>query len=122
MFLRTVYPTWQEAVRQIAIFANTHTHAPYSKTSTVSASGTLDESSHCASVSVSGLTLTMPPASERLIGQDWTVHLAVAGYVDITVSGSDTFILPEADDTIRLDTKGTSVTLRCLSSTTWGIV
>lgn len=83
---------------------------------------TLDSSTRIVSASVTGLTITLPVASSALIGKKWTVILAANGYVDVTVSGSDTFVLPETDSTIRLDIKGSSLTLCCLSASTWGIV
>lgn len=73
-------------------------------------------------VTTSGKTITLPAASTDIIGESWTIILATVGWVDITVSGSDTLILPVVDDTIRLDTKGSSITLRCLTATSWGIV
>lgn len=70
---------------------------------------------------VSGLTMTLPLASAERYGRDWTVLLGTIGWVDVTVSGDDVLILPVVDDTIRLTVKGSSVTLRCVSSNSWGI-
>lgn len=71
---------------------------------------------------VTGLIVTLPAASTDRVGHTWTVILGVSGYVDVTVAGSDTFNLPTTDTTIRLDNKGASVTLRCISATSWSIV
>ena len=70
----------------------------------------------------SGITLTLPKASQSNIGEEWTIILGANGYVDISASGADTINLPTSDTTIRIDNKGASVTLRMVSSTAWGIV
>lgn len=90
--------------------------------SSISVSTTLSFATRTVSVTTSGKTISLPGASESIVGQDWTIHLGVGGYVDIKATGSDTFVLPEADSTIRLDVKGSSVTLRCMTTSTWGIV
>lgn len=81
----------------------------------------MGDAEHSFLATVSGLTMTLPPASAERYGRDWTVLLAAAGWVDVTVSGTDVLILPVVDDTIRLTVKGSSVTLRCVSSNSWGI-
>lgn len=88
----------------------------------VTSNTTLDTEYGTIYVTVSGKTITLPPASTDIIGESWTIILATIGWVDITVSGSDTIVLPVVDDTIRLDVKGSSITLRCLTATSWGIV
>jgi len=88
----------------------------------VSASTQMGDDEHSFVALVSGLTMTLPPASSDRYGRDWTVSLGVAGWTDITVSAGDSLILPGVDDTIRLDIKGSSVTLRCMSGNSWGIV
>lgn len=82
----------------------------------------MGDSEHSFIAVVSGLTMSLPLASAERYGRDWTVILGTAGWVDITVTGTDLLILPVVDDTIRLTVKGSSVTLRCVSSNSWGIV
>lgn len=81
----------------------------------------MGDDNHSFIATVSGLTMTLPLASAARYGRDWTVILGTAGWVDMTVSGDDVLILPVVDDTIRLTVKGSSVTLRCVSSNSWGI-
>ena len=88
----------------------------------VSISTSLTNAKRTISVTTSGLTITLPAASAEIIGQNWTVHLGVVGYVNIAVAGADVFVLPTTETTIRLDVKGSSVTLRCLTTNSWGIV
>jgi hypothetical protein len=73
-------------------------------------------------VTATGTTQTLPAASAAIIGGTWTVSLGALGYVDITVTGADTFNLPTSDTTIRLTSKGDSVSIRCTSATQWSIV
>lgn len=87
----------------------------------VSANTSLDDTHRTIFVTATGKTITLPAASAARIGKDWTVILATDGYTDIARNGSDTLTLPETSSTIRLDQKGTSVTLRCLTASSWGI-
>lgn len=73
-------------------------------------------------VAASGTVQTLPAASNSQVGDEYTVILATAGFVDVTRSGADTINLPVADTAIRLNQKGASVTLRCLTNSSWGIV
>ena len=90
--------------------------------SSVSTSTQLTDETKTVVAGTTGLTMTMPAASADRIGRNWTIILGTAGYVNITVSGSDTFILPTADTIIQLNIKGASITLRCVSATSWGII
>ena len=83
---------------------------------------TLTDSAGTIVVMSSGAVVTLPPASTARIGKRWTIILGIAGYADIYRAGSDTFILPVVSTSIRLDTKGSSITLECLSASSWGIV
>jgi hypothetical protein len=87
----------------------------------VSANTALDDTVRTVLVTATGKTITLPAASADRIGKDWTVILGTTGYTDITRAGSDTLTLPEVSTTIRLRTKGASVTMRCLTATSWGI-
>ena len=87
----------------------------------VSANTALDDNYNTLLVTATGKTMTLPAASTARIGRSWTIILGTVGYVDITRAGSDTIYLPTNDVTIRLTNKGASVTLECLSATTWGI-
>lgn len=82
---------------------------------------TLDDTRRTVLMTATGKTVTLPAASTARIGKDWTVILGADGYTDITRAGSDTLTLPTNDTTIRLDNKGASVTLRCLTASSWGI-
>jgi hypothetical protein len=82
---------------------------------------TLDDSHFTIRVTTTGKTITLPAASSARLGKEWTIMLATVGYTDIT-SGTDTINLPTNDNTIRLTNKGASVTIRCVSATSWGIV
>lgn len=82
---------------------------------------TLDDTLRTVLMTATGKTVALPAASSARIGHDWTVILGVAGYTDITRAGADTLTLPTNDTTIRLDNKGASITLRCLTSSSWGI-
>lgn len=90
--------------------------------SSVSTNTTLDDTHQTVYVTATGKTITLPAASTARIGKVWTVILATVGYTDIVRNGSDTLTLPETSTTIRLDVKGASVSLKCLSSSSWGIV
>lgn len=81
----------------------------------------LDDTRRTVLMTASGKTVTLPAASAARIGKDWTVILGIAGYTDIARAGADTLTLPTNDTTIRLDNKGASITLRCLTASSWGI-
>lgn len=82
----------------------------------------LDDTSRTALVTVTAKTVTLPAASIARIGKEWTIVLGVAGYCDIAAAGSDTLTLPTNDTIIRLNNKGASVSLRCISATSWSLV
>ena len=88
----------------------------------LSANTNLSDAHKTVYVTATGKTITLPACSSARIGHDWTIILATTGYVDITRAGSDTIILPTNDTTIRLRTKGASLTVRCLTSSSWGII
>lgn len=88
----------------------------------VSANTTLDDTYQTVLVTATGKTITLPAASTARIGKIWTVILGTTGYTNITRSGSDTLNLPTTETTIRLTNKGASVSLKCLTSSSWGIV
>lgn len=122
--LRLGFPTWQAFMRDVVTIFNVHTHDPYSKAGTVTTSTTLDDDKHTVSVSTSGLTITLPAASTGRMGQDWTVHLGVAGTVTIACAGSDTVCTSSSatDTSVQITTLGDSLTFRCLTATSWIIV
>jgi hypothetical protein len=94
----------------------------YKSISNVTSSTTLTSSGYTAFIEVTGLTVTLTPAAANIISDEWTIILGVAGIVTIVPNGSDTINLPTTDNSISMTNKGASVTLRCLSATTWGIV
>ena len=73
-------------------------------------------------VTASGKTMTLPACSSAILGREWTIVLATNGYVDIERDGTDTLTLPDNSAIIRLNNKGASVTLRCITTSSWGIV
>lgn len=87
----------------------------------VAANTTLDDTYRTVYVTATGKVITLPAASAARIGKDWTVILGTTGYTDIVRAGSDTLTLPTNDTTIRIDNKGASITLRCLTASSWGI-
>ncbi len=87
----------------------------------VSLDTSLDDTYSTVVVSTTAKVITLPAASTARIGKSWTVVLGVSGYCDIETAGADTLTLPTNDTIIRLNNKGASVTLRCLSASSWGI-
>jgi len=88
----------------------------------VSSGTSLSDANRTVIATTSGITITLPAASTARVGKDWTVYLGTAGWVDVTVAGSDTFLLEDNEDTLRLDEEGASVTVRCITATSWGLV
>jgi hypothetical protein len=90
---------------------------------TVSVSTALDDTHRTVLVDTSGVTVTLPAASSARIGQDWTVAFTGTGYVDVAAAGSDDIVIEDTStETIRLDEKGASLTVRCATATSWVIV
>jgi len=102
------------------IFQPAAQNAPAVKVTAVS--GQLGGQARTIVVTASGTTQTLPAASNSQVGDEYTIIFAAVGFVDIARSGADTLNLPVADTVIRLNQKGASVTLRCLTNTSWGIV
>lgn len=110
-------------LRDLGYKLNAHEHPDFAQVSSgVGSSTTLDVGTHVVSVTTSGLTITLPPAENDLVGMDWVVHLAVAGNVTIAPSAGDSIVLPTTDTTVMIVNKGDSLTFRCLNATTWAIV
>ena len=98
-----------------------HAQAAYSVTS-IAADATLTDAQHCVLVTASGCEITLPAASADRVGGTWTVALGVPGWTEISAAGSDVILLDGASDSITLDQRGTSVSLRCVTATSWVIV
>lgn len=88
----------------------------------VSANTTYDDSYYTVLVTATAKVMTLPAASTARIGKTWTTILGTDGYVDIVPNGTDVITLPNNDTDIRITTKGGSVSLKCLTATTWGII
>jgi hypothetical protein len=88
----------------------------------VSVDTTLDDAAYTVLVTASAKTITMPPAVPNRYGKTWTIVQDCLGYVDVEPDPTDEFILPGGSDTIRLDQIGSTLSLRCVSSTQWVIV
>lgn len=99
-----------------------HAELQRDSVSIVTVDTALDDTYKTVLVSVTAKVITLPAASASRIGKEWTIVLGTIGYCDIAAAGSDTLTLPTNDTIIRLNNKGASVSLRCLSSTSWGIV
>lgn len=82
---------------------------------------TLNEHYGTIYVTVSGKTITLPPATSNRIGSEWTVNLSVAGNVTIVTNGSDTLMtsVSDVDTSIQITVRGDSLTFICNSPTTW---
>lgn len=89
---------------------------------TVSVTGQMTEDIKTEVVGVSGIVRTLPKARTELIGHEWAVLLNVVGTVEITPDTGDTLILPTTDTSISLYNKGESLSFRCLTASSWGIV
>ena len=89
---------------------------------TVAVDTTLTTTYPTTVVTATGKTMTLPGAAAGLVGRTWTVVLGTNGYTTVSRSGSDTIILPDSSTSIRLDNKGSSVSLRCLTTSSWGVV
>lgn len=113
---------WQEWFRQIRDIVSTLSAIVLSNASSITGSGELSTTSYTNLVNTSGVTLTLPKANAVLTGRTWTIIMGVNGYCDISTQGGDTFTIPTTDTTMRLTNKGSSVSLRCLSTNSWGIV
>lgn len=83
---------------------------------------TLSLNEHTVYATVDALTVTLPAASLALVGRAWQVVLAVAGGVTVAPNGADVILLPTSDTTVTIYGKGSSLTFKCLTSTSWGIV
>ena len=82
----------------------------------------LDDDARTVVVTASGKVVTLPAASTARIGLAWTVVLGAEGYVDVQCTGVDTIIVSPLDTVVRLEQRGASITLRCVSTTQWVIV
>lgn len=103
--------------------ANPHLYQdPILTPGTISTTGQMNESVRTEVIDTTGLTRTLPKAANNLIGKEWTVLLAIAGIVTIAPDTGDSITLPTADTSISIISKGDSLTFRCLTSTTWGLV
>lgn len=75
-------------------------------------------------VTVSGLTITLPAASELRIGRMWTVIFATTGTCTVQCAGADSFpaVTSATETTYVMVSRGESAVFQCTSATTWGIV
>ncbi len=72
----------------------------------------------------SGITLTLPVCDMNTIGRVWVVNQSVDGTVLVQRNGTDVIITPNStiDTDVLLDTKGTSVAFKCISTSQWILV
>ena len=89
---------------------------------TVSVNTTLSDANQTIIVDTTAKVITLPAASTARIGKVWTVILGTMGYTTIQRNGSDSINLPITSTSIRLRNKGASVSFKCLTATSWGIV
>lgn len=117
------YEEKQRLLNHLEDTANPHLYQdPLQTPGIVNTGGQMDEFVKTEVIETTGLTRTLPKARNELIGMDWTVILNVIGYVTISPDSGDAIILPTTDTTVTIYNKGTSLTFRCLDTTTWGIV
>lgn len=88
----------------------------------VAVNTTLDDTHKTVLVTASGKTITLPAGSSARIGKVWTVIFGTNGYCNIMPSGSDVITLPNNQNAVRLNNKGASLSLRCLTAASWGVV
>lgn len=90
----------------------------------ISSSTSLNDTHGTVLVNTSGLTITLPPASLDIVGNDWTIIFGTTGTCTIVCSGSDSFpaVTSATETSATIVSRGTSLTFRCTSATTWGIV
>jgi len=90
----------------------------------VSVSTALDDTHGTVVVGTDGLTITLPAASTERIGKIWTVIFSTAGTCIVACAGADTFpaITSATETSLTMTSRGESITFKCLTSTTWGIV
>ena len=91
-------------------------------TTVTTSTKTLTDAEQTVLVTFSGCLVTLPAASTSRIGKIWTVILGTKGYTVVQRSGSDTLNINTSETSVRLRTKGASVSFKCLTSTSWGIV
>lgn len=92
--------------------------------STISTSTALGDDDKTSLVTVSGLTITLPAASAARVGFTWTIVFTTTGWMNIIRAGSDVIITADSatDTTVYVDDRGTSLSFRCTSVSTWSIV
>lgn len=75
-------------------------------------------------VTATGKTITLPAASPTRIGKEWTINFSTTGTLTIQRNGSDTIMTPTSatDTSVSVTERGTSITFRCNSATSWIIV
>lgn len=85
---------------------------------------TLTTAHNTVYVTASGKTITLPAASTANIGRIWTVNFSTTGTLTIQRQGSDTIMTPTSatDTSISVTERGTSITLKCVSASTWIII
>ncbi|MEB3213183.1 MAG: hypothetical protein VKL39_17665 [Leptolyngbyaceae bacterium] len=93
----------------------------HEEVATVSINTTMDDSYATYIADTSAITLTLPAATVERIGKTWTVVMNCNGYVDVEPDPTDEFILYGGSDTIRLDEIGSTLVMRCISTTQWVI-
>jgi hypothetical protein len=98
--------------------------AASSAVQSVAVNTTLDDTYQTTVVTASGKTVTLPAASTARIGKTWTIEFATTGTCTVVTSGSDSFPAPTSatETTLIMTQRGQSVSFRCMSSTTWGLV
>lgn len=88
---------------------------------TVTGNVTLDASQRTAYVTTTAKTVTLPAASSVDLGSEFTVILGTDGYVDIAKNAADSWV-HTTESILRLTVKGSSISLKPVTSTKWGIV
>lgn len=114
---------WFAAVYKILYEIN----AEFIRTHTVDSTAlslTLTDAHGTVLVTADAQTITLPAASLARIGKDWTVIFGTTGTCTIVCAGSDTFpaVTSATETTAVMVSRGDSLTFRCTTATTWGMV
>ena len=114
---------WFDVVYKILMGVNSEFIRTHS-VDVVSTSTQLNDTHGTVVVDTDGLTITLPAASLDSVGNDWTIIFATTGTCTVQCSGADTFpaITSATETTASMVSRGESLTFRCTSSSTWGIV
>ena len=96
----------------------------FSNITTVTSNTQMTDQSYVYVATVTGKTVTLPKADVNMIGCVWEVNLSCLGTVTIVVTAGDSIMTPAnaTETTIVLSVRGSTLRIRCVSTSTWIIV